>query len=168
MTNNNPAIKAFWQAYLDSLPPGPQPSSSTCEAWYFGDNEGMANELGHLVKNGIKMATCSMLWEYEAEQEPIPQVGELSITIDWAGRPLCLIETTEVEIKPFNEVDAQFAYDEGEGDRSLAYWRRAHQAFFTRVGRAINREFRDDMPVVCERFHVIFRAESAPTLPNET
>jgi uncharacterized protein YhfF len=165
---NNPAIKTFWQAYLDSLPPGAQPPSPTYEAWYFGDNERMANELGHLVKSGVKTATCSMLWEYEAEQEPIPQVGDLSIIIDWAGQPLCLIETIEVEIKPFNEVDAQFAYDEGEGDRSLVYWRQAHQSFFARVCRAINRELPEDMPVVCERFHVVVRPESSPTLPNET
>lgn len=165
---NNPAVKAFWQAYLDSLPPGIQPPSPTYEAWYFGDNERMANELGHLVKNEVKTATCSMLWEYQVEQEPAPQVGELSIIIDWTGRPLCLIEITEVEIKPFNEVDARFAYDEGEGDRSLAYWRRAHRSFFTRVCRAINRELREDMPIVCERFHVIFRPESSRTLPNET
>ena len=35
--------------------------------------------------------------------------------------PRCVIETTEVSYRRYDEVDAAFAYEEGEGDRSLAY-----------------------------------------------
>lgn len=154
MTDNK--VEAFWQAYLDSLPEGTAPPSRTYEAWYFGDSEAMANELGDLVRRGIKTATASLLWEYEAEGEAPPQVGDLSIITTFDGEPLCLIETTEVEIKPFNEVDAQFAYDEGEGDRSLAYWRQGHWSFFTKYCQILGRQPRQDMPVVCERFRVVF------------
>jgi uncharacterized protein YhfF len=61
-----------------------------------------------------------------------------------------VIETTEVTYRRYNEVDAQFAYDEGEGDRSLAYWREAHRNYFTRLGR-----FSDDMMLMCERFRLV-------------
>ena len=61
-----------------------------------------------------------------------------------------------MEVKPFNMVDAQFAYDEGEGDRSLEYWRQAHWRFFEGTCAEIGRELSDDMPVVCERFKVLF------------
>ena len=47
----------------------------------------------------------------------MPQAGDLNIILDGSGAPLCLIETVSVESKPFNTVDAQFAYDEGEGNR---------------------------------------------------
>jgi hypothetical protein len=33
----------------------------------------------------------------------------------------------------FDEVDADFARDEGEGDLSLAYWRQAHEAYLWRL-----------------------------------
>lgn len=154
---NKARIEAFWQAYLASLPAGTQPPANTYQAWYFGDHEQLADELGELVRAGVKTATCGMLWEYEAEAEAVSQVGELSIITNWAGEPLCLIETTEIEIKPFNQVDEQFAYDEGEGDRSFAYWHQAHQTYFTRRCQLIGRELREDMPLVCERFRVIFR-----------
>jgi len=49
-------------------------------------------------------------------------------------------------------VDAAFAHDEGEGDRSLAFWRSAHRAYFTRLG-----QFAEDMPLCCERFRVVQR-----------
>lgn len=154
---NEARVEAFWQAYLASLPALRQPPASTYQVWYFGDHERMANELGELVRTGIKTAACGLLWEYEAEDEALPQAGELNIIINWAGEPLCLIEISEVEIKPFNQVDAQFAYDEGEGDRSLAYWRQAHRSFFARYCQRIGRELHEDMPLVCERFRVIFR-----------
>jgi len=83
-------------------------------------------------------------------------VGDLSIITNWEGESLCIIETTEVEIKAFNEVDDTFAYDEGEGDRSLAYWREVHWDVSSRECATIKREPAETMPLLCERFRVIF------------
>jgi uncharacterized protein YhfF len=149
-------VAAFWRAYLTSLPAGSEPPAAPDDVWYFADNEETANELGELVMAGIKTATCSSLWVYEAEGEAPPKVGDLSVVTNWAGEPLCVIETTEVQIRPFNEVDAQFAYDEGEGDRTLAYWRREHTKFFTRELAEIGMEPTETMPLVCERFRKVY------------
>lgn len=35
-------------------------------------------------------------------------------------------KTTNVYIVPFNEVSIKYAFKEGEGDKSLSYWRRVH------------------------------------------
>ncbi len=59
-----------------------------------------------------------------------------------------------------HEVDASFARDEGEGDLSLAYWRAAHERYFTRALPRIGRSFAPDMPLVCERFRVIYTPRS--------
>jgi uncharacterized protein YhfF len=155
MTNSS-QIEAFWTAYRNSQSANAQLPADPPEAWYFCDNEADANELGALVLTGIKTATCGLLWEYEAEGEKVPAVGDLSIIIDWDGNPLGIIETTEITIRPYGEVDASFAYDEGEGDRSLAYWRAAHWRFFTRECAGIGREPVEDMPLVCERFRLIY------------
>lgn len=118
--------------------------------WRFGDSAELADELLHLVLAGKKTATCGALWQYEAEGIAISKIGERSIVLDGADRPRCVVETTEVEIKPFDEVDTQFAHDEGEGDQSYAYWRKAHEEYFTRQGR-----FSPDMLVLCERFRLV-------------
>lgn len=153
----NNLIESFWSNFLQSLPEGQPVPVEMPDAWGFGDSPEMADELGRLVVEGTKTATCSALWEYEAESEPLPQVGQLDIVTDGQGRALCIIETVEVTIRPYNEVDAQFAYEEGEGDRSLAYWRRAHFNFFSRSLARIGREFNETMPLVCERFRVVYR-----------
>ena len=56
--------------------------------------------------------------------------------LDGRGQPRCVIETTEVTYRRFGEVDAAFAYEEGEGDRSLAYWRNAHRRLFRTAGQS--------------------------------
>ena len=119
---NQKAIEEYWQAFINADPTRARDYLERgYTSWYFGDSEELADELSALVVAGVKTATASLVWSYEAVNEPIPKVGDLSIITDFEGKPLSIIETTEVRVCPFNQVDAQFAYDEGEGDRSLDY-----------------------------------------------
>ena len=91
---------------------------------------------------------------YEKDQIPLPQKGDLSIVLDGSGNPVLVIETLSVVILSFNEVSEQFAFEEGEGDRSLASWRMAHENYFRR-NHFENRAFDETMLLVCERFKVV-------------
>jgi uncharacterized protein YhfF len=111
----------------------------------FGDGPALADELLNLVIKGVKTATCS------TEDEPNTSTpGERWIVLDGRGEPRCIIETLEVSYRRYNEVDAAFAHEEGEGDRSLAYWREAHRRYFGRQGK-----FSEDMMLMCERFRLV-------------
>jgi uncharacterized protein YhfF len=129
-------------------------------AWGFGADPGMADELGLLVRDGPKRATTSLLSEYQEDDEPLPAVGDLSVVLDGAGRPLCVIRTTVVEVRAFGLVDEAFAWVEGEGDSSLAYWREAHIRFFASGGRPVD----DDTPVVLETFELLW-SPAPPSSP---
>jgi uncharacterized protein YhfF len=152
----NDEIKMYWHRYLETLPADSPIRQEVCEAGAFGDNSELANKLASLVVSGVKTATCSALWEWEAEEEPLPKTGEKFILLDGQGESVCVLETTEVFIKPYNEVDAGFASEEGEGDRSLEYWREAHWKFFSRTLPKIGKEPKEDMPLICERFKVVY------------
>lgn len=151
------SIKAYWQKFLSLLPPDSlyRSKSYVAEAW--GDSPEMADELGELIARDIKTATCSALWGWEAEGKPIPQAGMVTIVLDGKGEPLCIVETKEVTVQKFSEVDSAFAQAEGEGDFSLEYWREAHKKFFSRTLPKIGKEFSEDMPLVCERFELIYK-----------
>ena len=148
--------EAYWNGFLETLPADSplRDERYVAEAW--GDSPRLADELGALIVDGTKTATCSALWEYEAEGSALPEVGSKTVVLDGNGDPLCIMETTEVEVHPYNEVDARFAYEEGEGDRTLEYWRDAHWRFFSRTLPEIGKEPTTDMPLVCERFRVIY------------
>ena len=111
----------------------------------FGDSPALADELLELVLRGTKTATCS------TEDEPnISTPGERWIVLDGQRNPRCVIESVEVAFRRYHEVDAKFAFDEGEGDRSLDYWREAHRRYFGRAGK-----FSEDMILMCERFRLV-------------
>jgi uncharacterized protein YhfF len=111
----------------------------------FGDGPALADELLGLVVRGVKTATCST-----GDEPNISTAGERWIVLDGRGEPRCVIETTEVTFRRYEDVDAAFAHDEGEGDRSLAYWRDAHRRYFTRLGK-----FSNNMMLMCERFRLV-------------
>lgn len=104
---------------------------------------------------GTKTGTASTVWEYEDSGEPMPVVGELSIILDGSAAPRAVIRTTALEVAPFDRVDAEHAYSEGEGDRTLEYWRSAHERYWRRHSTS-PRGFASDMPVLCERFELIW------------
>ena len=156
--NIPPSIATFWDAFCAEA--GRDCSARFFEAFHFDDNEPSANALVHLVLAGRKLATASLFWSYEATGRVAPMPGALSVATYWDGRPACVVETLEVEIVPFELVGAEFGAREGEGDGSLEYWRRAHWAYFGRECVRIGRAPSQVMPVVCERFSVIYRASS--------
>lgn len=148
-------IQTYWHNFLSSLSSDSPYHAKSYVAEGWGDSPEMADELGALIAQGVKTGTCSALWEWEAEGNPIPQVGMVTVVLDGRGEPLCIVETMEVTVRNYNEVGAGFARSEGEGDLSLEYWREAHRNFFSRVLPKIGKEFSEDMPLVCERFKII-------------
>ena len=152
----DPAIRRYWQAFLDSLPLGSAHPLDDYQAWEFGNNPEMADELGELVRQGKKTATASLVWMFEAGLEPYPEVGDYHVILDGMGNPICIIQTTELEVKAFDEVGEEHAYLEGEGDRSLHYWREAHWAFFAEECNKLRQVPNMQMPVLCEKFALVY------------
>src|ERR671911_482031 len=149
-------IEAYWRNFLETLPADSpvRDERYVAEAW--GDSPRLADELGALIVDGTKTATCSALWEYEAEGSALPEVGSKTIVLDGNNNPLCIVETTEVAVCPYDDVDARFAYEEGEGDRSLEYWRDAHRRFFSHPPAGVGRDPAKVIQLGCGRFCVIY------------
>ncbi|GEL77975.1 ASCH domain-containing protein [Tenuibacillus multivorans] len=149
------SINSMWQNFLQTLDEN-EAKHATYEAWPFGDGPELANELGALVKSGDKTATCSLHQLYVEGNEPLPKVGEYNIITDWDGNALIITQTKKVDVIPFNEVSEEFAFKEGEGDKSYDYWRREHLKFFNRELANSGQEFDENMLVVCEEFEVVY------------
>lgn len=155
-----PAASEFWARFASAS--GVHGTERFYGAGHFDDNEESANELARLVAAGRKQATAGLLWTFDHDVRELPGAGALSVITDWLERPVCVIETTGIAIVPFDQVDAEFAAAEGEGDGSLAHWRAVHWAYFGRECARIGRAPDLRMPVVCERFRVVYSEGDRP------
>lgn len=152
----NESIKQMWENYLLSIGESSDTTDKNYTAWYFDNNERDANELAELVLEGTKRATASLYDSYGSDEE-IPKIGDLSIITNWSGIAKCIIMSTSIEVVPYKDVDEEFAATEGEGDKSLEYWRKVHRKFFSEELTEIGGEFSEEIPVVCEKFEVVFK-----------
>lgn len=150
----SPKVAEFWKKFCAANPE--IDPATPFQVWHFGLGFEDAAELCELVLQGKKTATASLPWEYEAKPEDAPILSGYSIVTDFEGEPKCILQTIELRVLPFNEVDAAFAFDEGEGDQSLDYWREVHWDYFSRRCAALEKEPSVEMPVNCERFRLLY------------
>jgi uncharacterized protein YhfF/GNAT superfamily N-acetyltransferase len=151
-------VAAFWADFCRAT----QLAESTpYQAWYFGDSPELAHELVELVLHGPKRATAGLAEFNDTMPQVAPVAGGYSVVTEHDGTPRAVIRTTVLDRRPFAEVDADFAWDEGEGDRTLADWKAGHRRFFMRELAALGREFDESMLVDLERFELLYPFEQA-------
>ena len=124
------------------------------EAWPFGE---APDKLAELVVQGVKTATCSAYDLYQVNNEPLPKAGDYSIILNSNNEAVCIIKTLKVYVTEFQKVSAEHAFKEGEGDRSLEYWRKVHVNFLTNELASVNLPFDESAKVVCEEFEVVYK-----------
>ena len=139
----------MWAAYRAASPN----AGEEYEAWAYGDDP---DGLAELTRAGIKTATASAGVWYGRGEEPLPRAGEYSVILDSREEAVCVIRTERVFTAPFQAVGPEQARREGEGDRSLAYWRQVHETFFTEELAGAGLRFTPELPVVCEEFRRVW------------
>lgn len=144
----------MWKLYQQSS--GTQ--TNDWDAWRFGDDP---DALARLVLEGRKTATSSAYPLYAREGEPLPEAGHYSVILDSQDEAVCIIRNVRVTVVAYREITAGHAFREGEGDRTLADWRKVHEAFFSADMAASGLSFDEDMPVVCEEFEVVYPKEES-------
>ena len=139
----------MWNAYKKINPS----IGDEIDAWAFGVE---ADILADLVLKGEKTATASAYDLYALEDESLPQEGTFDVILDSQNQAVCIVEITKVSVEPFNQVSADHAFKEGEGDKSLAYWRQVHEDCFAEWLREAGLTFIPESKVVLEEFRKVY------------
>ena len=152
---DNASARNLWKDFLNkhtefALEKAPQ-------VGYFGDNEKDANVLATLVSKDIKRATSHSLLGLQLREENIPKIGDFFVVTDWEGNAKSLVRSTSVKLLPYFSITSEHARLEGEGDKSLDYWKKAHWDYYTRELEPFNRVPRESMIVVFEEFELLFK-----------
>ena len=139
----------IWNKYKQ-IPPS---IGDEIDAWAFGVEPDL---LADLVLRGEKTATASAYDLYTLEAESLPQEGTFDVILDSHNQAVCIVEITKVSVQPFYQVSADHAYKEGEGDKSLDYWRQVHEDFFKDWLGEAGLTFTPDSKVVLEEFRKVY------------
>ena len=127
----------LWQEFVEKYP---SYKGKSYDVFTFGDKP---DELLQLVLSGEKTATCCIYQDGNTNK-----TGDISIILDSAGNAQAIIEETKVSIVPFNKIDHNFARKEGEGDKTLATWRKIHKVFW--------KDIKPDTLLECEEFKLLY------------
>lgn len=139
----------FWNKYKKMNPS----IGDDIDAWQFGTE---ADALAQLVLEETKTATASAYDLYHIDNVPLPEVGSYDVILDSKDRAVCIIQIKKVSVVPFKEVSEKHAFKEGEGDKSLAYWRNVHEAFFKPYFKECGLTFTPESLIVLEEFEVVY------------
>src|SRR5690606_21570963 len=142
----------YWKEFLKQHPE--LGNRTRPPAYYYGDNKIVADECAELVLQKVKRATTSSLWWFQQHNDPLPQPGDLAIVTNWEGDAKAIVKTTKVEIVKFKDISPAYAFIEGEGDKSLAYWRKVHWDYFANEMKPFTETPHEDMELVCECFEI--------------
>lgn len=157
MKNLKPLERAFWKSYLATLPMKGRPKKPFVAAAYAGGRKN-TDALIRLYRAGKKSAGSGLVADYETAGDPLPKVGDFWIILDSRDRPQFLMKTVRTELNPFGRIPKSVARAEGEGDLSVAYWKKAHANFYSPFLGGWGIDDIDKAVVITEHFEIVHRA----------
>ncbi|MFT6167367.1 MAG: hypothetical protein ACJAV5_001757 [Vicingaceae bacterium] len=152
------SVVELWEAFIGQ---NPEYKDKELGEWFnFCDNEKEAKVCAQLTKDGIKQASSTSLWWFEKNHADLPEVGNIYVVTDWYKIAKAIVEVVKVEQIPFNKITEEYAAIEGEGDKSLKYWKDTHWAYYTGEMDEFDEKPTEDMLIVCEQFKTIFTVDN--------
>ena len=149
-------VDRYWTQFLETMPATAPRGRKYDWVFHFGSKRS-AGEIADLVLRGVKTATGSLKWEYDAKGKGIPKPGDLSVITDGKGHSVCIIEDMEITVVPYERLDERFAWDSGEGDRSLEATRKGYWNYVVAESTRLKRRPTRKTPLVCEWFRVVYK-----------
>ena len=120
------------------------------ECFAFGNSPEMADELLELVLAGKKTATVSVI----LEEEPQPQIGDVSLVLNGRGEPACTIRTTYLETVRFCDLTWEMGRQEGE-DETFEQWKTGNYGYWTQDAARRGYTFTEETMMTFEQFEVV-------------
>ena len=148
-----PEVEAYWQACREAN----DIAVEEYHACTFAD-PARTDKLDYITEHcrqGHKRGTAHLVLDFEMNAVPRREVGDYWVVLDRDGGPVCVVQVVKVEVTPFDEITPEWAARENEGDSSLEYWARGHRGYYQAQCADWGKEWREDLPVVCEYFELV-------------
>ncbi|MDF0707943.1 ASCH domain-containing protein [Flagellimonas okinawensis] len=151
----NASARNLWGDFLDAHLEFA--SEDAPKVVHFCDNEKDADLCAEMVCKETKRATTHALKGIQLRNENLPKIGDFYVVTDWAGNAKCIIRTIGVKLLPYFSIREEHARLEGEGDRSLAHWKKVYWDRFTGELAKFGANPTESMIVVFEEFEMLYK-----------
>jgi uncharacterized protein YhfF len=145
-------IERFWVEFQRAREPQVTGFSATA----FGHSRAVADELAALIRAGDKRAHATLERDFEAEGDELPRPGEHIVVLDGRGTPQAIVRLTHVERRYFADIGDEFAFECGEGDRTLAWWLVAYRQEFAERAEAQGFQIGERAVLILEHFELVW------------
>jgi uncharacterized protein YhfF len=145
-------IERFWLDYQRGCSVQVEGFSATA----FGPTRTVADELAVLIRQGDKRAHATLERDFETEGDALPRAGEHIVVLDGRGTPQAIVRLRHVERRHFADIDAEFAFECGEGDRTLAWWLAAYRQEFAERAHAQGFQVDERAVLILEYFDLVW------------
>lgn len=146
----------FWESYLAATAQSGEEAAFSGELCFDDDWSSGGGRL-NLVLSGAKTAVFTPLDSIGINREPVPVAGEVYVVLDSKDEPRCIVEVTDVNVIPLNEIPWDLARRDGECV-NLADWQARMLEILADEADLCGFEAREDSRIVCEIFRVIFKS----------
>jgi uncharacterized protein YhfF len=155
--STSPTVEQFVAAARTALP---DEHIGPFKVRTYGGSKAMADIIVPLVLSGEKTGTFALAAEFDDDPSRAPRVGDDYVVTYFDGTPALLQRITEVQVVPFEGIDHDHVQVEGPKARDVAVWRGIHWDYWGGMLRARGREPSPQMPVIFQRFRVLFPRRS--------
>jgi len=145
-------IQTFWLEYQKACNVQVEGFSATA----YGHTRALADDLAALIAEGHKRAHATLERDFESEGDELPRPGEHVVVLDGGGAPRAIVRLTHVERRYFNDIDDPFAFECGEGDRTLAWWLTAYRQEFAERAEAQGFQVGERAVLILEHFELVW------------
>lgn len=156
MNSLKPHEQLYLESYLKSLPETAIPKNAFVYAGYAGTPD-ITDELLELYLAGKKSAGSSLVEGFLATGDSLPEIGHYWIYLNSSGKPSCILQTRKIEIYKFKDIPVEVAIAEGEGDLTLAYWRKVHSELYFPYLESWGIKDIDEATVIVEFYDIVFK-----------
>ena len=153
MSASTPVVEAFVARARAALP---HENIGRYKTRTYSSSRAVGDAIIGLILSGEKTGTFSLAAEFDDQPDAIPQVGDYYVITNFDGEPALLYRVTAIEQVPFTGINDEHVQVEGPAARTVAVWRKIHWDYWGAILRAQGREPSETMPVIFQRFELLF------------
>ncbi|MDG2242497.1 MAG: ASCH domain-containing protein [Rhodospirillaceae bacterium] len=149
-------LDAFWAEVVEAVPD----LGDDHQVRSIGIDEETTGLILEFINARTKVATFSLPWVMDAEDQPITAPGTPIILTGYDGSPQAVIQITQTRETTFGEIGPEETGLDGPPVQNPEVWIPLHREYWNGLLSKYGKSCTDEMPIIVEPFDVVYFKET--------